>query len=220
MSDPPDGRGSYRPPVPGRVNLRTGADGSQFPPLPPPDAPERRIWHTPLIIGVLADTHMPGRARDLPPPVVATLREVDLILHAGDINTLDAMERIRRIGPPVLAVRGNVDVPELWQTLPVQRVVTIGKKTAENQEQQTWRIGITHGNGGGSAPEAARRSFSEVDCVIFGHNHTPMNEVVDGVLMFNPGSPTDRRREPFFSYGLLRVTETGITGEILRFQKG
>lgn len=213
-SDPPDSsdkRGSYRPPIPGRINLRTGADNSAFPPLPPPPPPEQRVWAPPLTIGVLADTHMPSRARDLPHLVASAMRNVDLILHAGDMTTLDALERIRRLGPPVLAVRGNTDLPDVGMTLPVQRIVQVGP----------WRIGVVHGNGGtgNTTPERARRSFSEVACVIFGHSHQPMNERVDGVLMFNPGSPTDRRTAPSFSYGLLRVTDEGITGEIIRFQR-
>ncbi len=213
-SDPPDRparQGSYRPPVPGRINLRTGADNSQFPPLPPPPPAEQRVWTPPLTIGVLADTHMPSRARDLPPLVAHAMRNVDLILHAGDLTTLDALERIRRLGPPVLAVRGNQEASDVRMRLPVQRVVEVGP----------WRIGMVHGDGGigRTTAERARRSFSEVACVIFGHSHEPMNEEVDGVLLFNPGSPTDRRKAPSFSYGFLQVTDTGITGEIIRFQR-
>jgi putative phosphoesterase len=210
-SDPPDKRNTYRPPIPGRPNLRTGADNSQFPPLPPPPPPERRVWTPPMTIGVLADTHMPARARDLPYPVAAAMKHVDLILHAGDLTTLDALEHIRRLGPPVLAVRGNLDTPDVAMTLPLQRIVEIG----------VWKIGMVHGNGGvgGTTPERARRSFTDVHCVIFGHSHTPMSERVNGVLLFNPGSPTDKRREPTFSYGLLRVTDDGIDGEIVRFQR-
>lgn len=210
-SDPPDKRGSYRPPVPGRVNLRTGADNSQFPPLPPPPPAEQRVWVPPMTVGVIADTHIPSRARDVPYPVANALRNVDLIIHAGDMTTRDALERVRRLGPSVLAVRGNTDSPDVAMTLPVQRIVMIGP----------WRIGVVHGNGGagGTTPERARRSFSEVDCVIFGHSHQPMNERVNGVLLFNPGSPTDRRGEAMFSYGLLRVTDTGIESEIIRFQR-
>ncbi len=212
-SDPPDRpqQGSYRPPVPGRVNLRTGADDSQFPPLPPPPPAEQRVWTPPLTIGVLADTHMPSKARELPPLVAHAMRNVALILHAGDLTTLDALERIRRLGPPVLAVRGNQEASDVRMRLPVQRVVEVGP----------WRIGMVHGDGGigRTTAERARRSFSNVTCVIFGHSHQPMNEEVDGVLLFNPGSPTDRRKEPSFSYGLLQVTDTGIAGEIIRFQR-
>jgi putative phosphoesterase len=210
-SDPPDKRGSYRPPIPGRPNLRTGADNSQFPPLPPPPPPEGRVWTTPLTIGVLADTHMPARARDLPFPVANTLKHVDLILHAGDLTTLDALEHIRKLGPPVLAVRGNMDTPDIAMRLPLQRVIVVGQ----------WKIGMVHGNGGVGAttPERARRFFTDAQCVIFGHSHTPMNERVNGVLFFNPGSPTDKRREPSYSFGLLRVTDEGIDGEIVRFQR-
>jgi hypothetical protein len=193
------------------VNLRTGADNSQFPPLPPPPPAEERVWTPPLTIGVLADTHMPSRARELPYLVTHAMRAVDLILHAGDLTTLDALERIRRLGPPVLAVRGNMESPDVRMRLPVQRIVVVGP----------WRIGVVHGDGGmgRTTAERARRSFSDVACIIFGHSHQPINEEVDGVLMFNPGSSTDRRTEPSFSYGLLQVTDEGITGEIIRFQR-
>ncbi len=165
----------------------------------------------PLTIGVLADTHMPSRARELPYLVTHAMRAVDLILHAGDLTTLDALERIRRLGPPVLAVRGNMESPDVRMRLPVQRIVVVGP----------WRIGVVHGDGGmgRTTAERARRSFSDVACIIFGHSHQPINEEVDGVLMFNPGSSTDRRTEPSFSYGLLQVTDEGITGEIIRFQR-
>ncbi len=223
MADPPDNRGSYRPPIPGRINLRTGADNSQFPPLPPLPPPEERAWAAPLLIGVIGDTHMPARARDLPPPVLHALKQVDLILHTGDFTTQDAMERIRRIGPPLLAVRGNMDAADVGvrgQRLPTKRTIAIARSDSDDP----WRIGMVHGDGGmgPTTPERALRSFAgtqAVDCVIFGHSHEPVNECVDGVLLFNPGSPTDRRRAPTFSYGILRVTDDGIEGEIIRFQR-
>lgn len=202
--EPPEKRNSYRPPVPGRRSMR------EAPPPQDTTPPERRVWTLPLTIGVIADTHMPTRARELPVPVVMGLRDVDLILHAGDITTRDALERIRRLGPPVLAVRGNQDAPDLAMSLPVQRVVTV----------ETWRIGMVHGDGSaGTTEQRARRAFTDVQCVIFGHSHQPVNEIVNDVLMFNPGSPTDRRRESTFSFGYLRITEAGIAGDLVRFQR-
>jgi len=179
--------------------------------LPPPPPAEERAWAPPLTIGVLADTHMPSRARELPYLVAQAMRAVDLILHAGDLTTLDALERIRRLGPPVLAVRGNMESPDVRMRLPAQRIVAVG----------SWRIGMVHGDGGigRTTAEHARRSFHDVACIIFGHSHQPMNEQVEGVLLFNPGSPTDRRTEPSFSYGLLHVTDEGVAGEIIRFQR-
>jgi putative phosphoesterase len=101
-----------------------------------------------------------------------------------------------------------VDPVELRRHLPRTRVVeALGR-----------RIGVTHGDGmGGSTPERALKSFSDVNCVVFGHSHQAMCEQRGGVLLFNPGSPTDKRFSEHYSYGLLTVTEAGISGEIIYF---
>ena len=159
-----------------------------------------------LIIGVLSDTHIPYRAGRVPEPVLAGFFGVDLILHAGDITTLSVLEQLACVAP-VVAVYGNVDPPETRRTLPRRRIISSGK----------WRLGLVHGDQGwGSPPVRALGMFSgdQVDAVVFGHSHQPYLARHDGVLLFNPGSPTDQRHSRRPSYGLLRLNET-IAGEVI-----
>ncbi len=159
----------------------------------------------PLTIGVIADTHIPVRARVLPAAALAALTGSDLILHAGDLVRLAALEPLQAIAP-VLAVYGNADPWEVAHRLPRRVLVLAGR----------WRIGLVHGDGErGKTPDRALAAFDAVDSVVFGHSHRPLCERRDGVLLFNPGSATDRRRAPCCSVGRLRVTEDGIEGEII-----
>lgn len=160
-------------------------------------------------IGVLSDTHVPTRARSVPAPVLQAFQGVDAILHAGDLADESVLRQLERLAP-VYAVRGNVDPPNLWHRLPARRLVTLGGV----------RIGLVHGDGtSGSTVERARRAFRAdgVDCIVFGHSHEPYCERRDGVLLFNPGSPTDRRRQPQHSYGFLTITDGRVEGRILYF---
>lgn len=161
-----------------------------------------------LRIGVISDTHIPARGRSLPAEVFRIFADVDLILHAGDLVTLDVLTELEALAP-VCAVYGNVDPPEVRRRLTARRIVEAGR----------FRIGLCHGDGGRSAVEVAARAFSGVDCVVFGHSHQPLCEWRGGVLFFNPGSPTDRRREAHYSVGLLRAGEA-LTGEIIRWPGG
>ncbi len=151
-----------------------------------------------MIIGVISDTHMPSRARTLPEALVERLREVDLILHAGDLTTHAVLEYLQTIAP-TRAVSGNVDEPALKQVLPMQLVVQAGR----------FRVGLVHGDGSGSSTiERASRAFDDVDCVIFGHSHIPTVQHYRSTLMVNPGSPTDPRREPRPSYAIITADES------------
>lgn len=144
-------------------------------------------------IGVISDTHMPARARELPAELLAALHAVDMILHAGDLTTADVLESLRAIAPTV-AVRGNVDSASVRVLLPDKQVI----------EADGFRIGLVHGDGSSlSTLERARRAFSDVDCIVFGHSHVPTVEKRGSVLMVNPGSPTDPRREPRPSYAII-----------------
>jgi len=155
---------------------------------------------------VLSDTHMPGRARNLPARLIADLETADLIVHAGDFATVETLEMLRAFAP-VEGVYGNVDEPELRRLLPRRKLIEVLGRP----------LGLVHGDSP-SLP-TAQRAYAEfvdqpVDVVVFGHSHKPLLRREGDVLLFNPGSPTDRRAEPRFSYGRLGVGEDGrLTAE-------
>ncbi len=156
-------------------------------------------------IGVLSDTHIPGRARRLPAPLLAAFAGVDLILHAGDITTADVLQQLRAIAP-VEAVAGNKDPVPLALSLGLTREFALGG----------YRIGMAHGHTGAgkSTVERALGHFRGADCVVFGHSHIPYCQWHDGTLAFNPGSATDRRRSPRCSYGFLYLEPGGLRTEL------
>jgi uncharacterized protein len=154
-----------------------------------------------VLLAVISDTHLPRGARRLPDACLEHLRAADLILHAGDFVTVAVLEEIEAIGPPVAAVHGNVDEPELAMRLPAATMV----------EADGARIAMTHDAGAAAGRlERMRRRFPEADAVVFGHSHIPLHEsdFDGGFQIFNPGSPTERRRSPRHTMGLCR-TEGG-----------
>lgn len=153
-------------------------------------------------LGIISDTHIPLRAKQLPVQVFKAFDGVDLILHAGDLVTEELLLELRAIAP-VEAVAGNCDPPYLTRQLPDTKILKLAGYT----------IGLTHGHIGDhriSTPRRALSLFEKVDLVVFGHSHSPYNEIVDGVYLFNPGSATDRRWEPKYSVGLIELGR-GIT---------
>lgn len=160
-----------------------------------------------IVVGVVADTHIPRKGKVLPEALIAAFRQVDLIVHAGDINRDYVIYELEELAP-VEAVAGNTDDDGMRQQLGTKKIITLGDK----------RIGVIHGDGErGTTFERVKKAFEKdaVDCVIFGHSHIPMNEVVEGVLYFNPGSPTDKRRQPRYSCGLLTVEDEHIYGSLV-----
>jgi len=158
-------------------------------------------------IGVLSDTHVPIRAKTLPHQVMKGLEGVDLILHAGDLVDEEVIWLLEEIAP-VEAVAGNVDSWELQKKLGEKKILTLNG----------FKIGLIHGHEGGrgTTVQRAAMAFTNVDCIVFGHSHQPYNQLHGSVLLFNPGSSTDRRRSPQHSYGLLHL-EDEIKGEIIYF---
>lgn len=150
-----------------------------------------------MIIGVLSDTHLTGR-RELPDEVFAAFDGVELILHAGDLNTLELLDVLRAIAP-VQAVAGNTDPWDVAQALGERKTVEAGGLT----------IGLVHGHvgKGRTTPERARSWFPAAEVVVFGHSHQPLIERVGEQLLVNPGSPTDRRRSPHHSCAILTVID-------------
>lgn len=160
-------------------------------------------------IGVISDTHIPRRAVIVPDVVKQKFKEVDLIIHAGDLVDLKVIKELEEIAP-VEAVYGNIDPVQVRDRLPRKRLISLGNFT----------IGIFHGDGvSGNTLKRAREAFSgyKTDCIVFGHSHIPLTERIDGILMFNPGSPTDRRKQPYHSFGLLTLTGESIDGRIFYF---
>ena len=157
-----------------------------------------------LLLAIISDTHLPRGSRALPAECVERLRAADLILHAGDLVTADVLADLRSIGPPVEAVHGNVDDVEVRALLPSARIVAAGAA----------RIAMVHDAGpagGRLARLRARFASGGADAVVFGHSHTPLHErdPATGFQIFNPGSPTDRRRQPTHTMGQARIGEDG-----------
>ena len=142
---------------------------------------------------------MPRGARALPEACVERLAAADAILHAGDFIELSVLEQLRALGPPVHAVRGNVDSAELQARLPLVTVVPAGGA----------RIAMIHDAGPAAGRLARmRRRFPGADAVVFGHSHLPLHEESGGFAIFNPGSPTERRRAQRHTMGVA-VAEEG-----------
>jgi putative phosphoesterase len=147
---------------------------------------------------VLADTHIRrGSSRRLPDSAYAHLDAADLILHAGDIVVGEVLDELRRFAP-VHAVLGNNDV-ELTGLLP---------ETVQHEIEGV-RVAMVHDSGPSTGRAGRlRRRFPEADVVVFGHSHIPWNEIgLDGQLLFNPGSPTERRSQPHHTLGALELRD-------------
>ena len=155
-----------------------------------------------MLLAVISDTHLPRGARALPEACVERLRSAELVLHAGDLVTAEVLADLRALGRPVAGVHGNVDDDEVRRLLPSARMVQVAGA----------RIAMVHDGGAaaGRLPRLRRR-FPDADAVIFGHSHIPLHETdpATGFQIFNPGSPTDRRRQPTHTMGLARIGEDG-----------
>ena len=178
-----------------------------------------------ITLGVISDTHIPDRARELNQKVIPVFREavVDAILHAGDISVPKVIDELEQVAP-VFAVRGNRDFLA-FRNLPMTRNLTFSGV----------RIGLTHGHGGwlryfrdrihfirfGYKHERILphilATFPDEKVIVFGHGHLTLNRWRNGQLLFNPGSPTcpeNKNLSP--SVGLLRITGRGeVRGEII-----
>ncbi len=158
-----------------------------------------------MIVGVVSDTHLPRFGRELPPALVRglTRAKVDVIAHCGDLTERIAIELLEEIAP-VIAVAGNNDGKELHRELGERAII----------EAEDARIGVVHGHAGKgrSTADRAYAAFNDerVDAILFGHSHIPYRARREGVLLFNPGSPTDKRLNPAYSYGIVRVEGTKL----------
>ncbi|MER7575389.1 metallophosphoesterase [Streptomyces sp. NPDC057806] len=152
---------------------------------------------------LMSDTHLPKRARALPGPLLAELPDADVVIHAGDwvdAATLDLLEsRSRRL----IAVYGNNDGPELRARLPEVARADLGGL----------RFGVVHETGPAQGREArCAARFPDLDVLVFGHSHIPWDTTApSGLRLLNPGSPTDRRRQPHCTYLTATVADGSLT---------
>lgn len=150
-------------------------------------------------IVVLSDTHMPKKARNLPKRLVQDLETADAIIHSGDWQTVELYQELRQYAD-VIGVTGNVDSAELKKLLSPKEIMKAGG----------YSIGVVHGHGTGKTTEKrALDAFKtdQIDCIVYGHSHIPIKKETNGILLLNPGSPTDKRRQKEFSYGILTIGE-------------
>jgi len=156
------------------------------------------------MIALLADTHMPRGSRRLPERCRELIAASEALVHAGDLTSEAVLEELRALCPTVYAVRGNVDAPVLRQRLP------------ETLELTLWGSSLAVIHDAGPARGRLRRlraRFPQADAVVFGHSHPPLHEEEAAFQIFNPGSPTERRRAPRASMGLLSRAGRGLVFE-------
>jgi hypothetical protein len=134
------------------------------------------------------------------------MRASDLILHAGDFTYPAVLDELESLGPPVVGVHGNVDTDELRRRLPEARIVNAdGAKIAIVHD-----AGPAHGR-----LERMHERFPEANALVFGHSHIPLHEERDGFQIFNPGSPTDKRRQPSYTMGVADVLDGRVRFKIV-----
>jgi uncharacterized protein len=156
-----------------------------------------------VLVVALADTHAPRRWKTCPPAVAAWLRRADAILHAGDVCTAAVLDELAQYAP-VQAVVGNNDGPDVaaWGALPTLETELAGL-----------RVAMIHDSGAASGRlRRMRTAFPDTDLVVFGHSHIPLDAADGGFRIFNPGSPTDRRRQPQGTFGVLEIDSGALAG--------
>ena len=165
-------------------------------------------------IAIIADTHMPRGSRRLPDACIDELRAADAIVHAGDFTGPEALGEIEALAAAdgrkrsFVAVHGNVDTADVVKGLPARAQIDLGGVT----------LGVIHDAGPRRGRLARmRREFPDADAVVFGHSHMPLAEREGAFQIFNPGSPTERRRAPARSMGVALAEDGRIEFEHMYF---
>ena len=157
---------------------------------------------------LIADTHLPKRAKDLPAQVWDEVDTADLVIHAGDWVSEDLLDELQERSQLLLACWGNNDGPGLRSRLPeVARTVVEGV-----------RIAVVHETGAAKGREARMQdAYPDTDLLVFGHSHIPWDTTTpNGLRLLNPGSPTDRRRQPYCTYMVARIGNGTVDAELHR----
>ncbi|WP_029116250.1 metallophosphoesterase [Mycobacterium sp. URHB0044] len=154
---------------------------------------------------LVADTHVPKRARDMPAVVWDEVARVDVVLHAGDWVVPSLLDELEARAKRLVACWGNNDGDELRRRLPERADVTLGGL----------RFTVVHETGAsGGRDERMARLYPDTDVLVFGHSHIPWDATArSGLRLLNPGSPTDRRRQPFCTYMTATVSD-GVLDEV------
>ncbi|MEZ0354941.1 metallophosphoesterase [Mycobacterium sp. SA01] len=154
---------------------------------------------------LLADTHIPKRARDLPAQVWHEVEQCDVVIHAGDWVEVGLLDELSARSRRLIACWGNNDGPELRSRLPERNDVTL----------DGLRFTVVHETGAASGREARMaQQYPHTDVLVFGHSHIPWDTTTKtGLRLLNPGSPTDRRRQPFCTY-MTVVTRSGVLADV------
>ncbi|SDL42551.1 metallophosphoesterase family protein [Tessaracoccus oleiagri] len=157
----------------------------------------------PVELVILADTHLPKRAKDLPPELWAAIDDADVVVHAGDWVDVALLDQLERRSRRLVGVYGNNDGADLRARLP----------EVARAEVEGVRLAVVHETGQAAGREARMAAaFPETDVLVFGHSHIPWDKVAPGGLrLLNPGSPTDRRRQPVGTF----MTATVADGRLL-----
>jgi uncharacterized protein len=152
---------------------------------------------------VLADTHVPRRARDLPAKLWRDIDRADVVIHAGDWVDVSLFDAVEERATRLIGVWGNNDSPELRRRLP----------EVAHAQLDGVRLAVVHETGPRTGREMrADRVFPDTDIVVFGHSHIPWDTVTPaGLRLLNPGSPTDRRRQPTATYLTARIRRSRLT---------
>jgi hypothetical protein len=159
-----------------------------------------------VLIAVVSDTHLPRGTRRIPERCLDAMRSADAILHAGDFVSEQVLYELEALGPPVHAVFGNMDSSELRRRLPAEQTLTLGGVA----------IGMLHDGGPARGRlERLRLRFPDAQAVVFGHSHLPLHDASGGFQIFNPGSPTERRRAPAHTMGAARVENGRVSFELI-----
>ena len=153
---------------------------------------------------LMSDTHLPKRAKDLPAELWSAVDAADVVFHAGDWVDVETLDRLEARSSRLVACWGNNDGPELRARLPEIARVTIAGL----------RFAVVHETGAATGRERRMdEAFDDVDVLVFGHSHIPWDTITPhGMRLLNPGSPTDRRRQPHCTY----LTATVTDGELSR----
>jgi putative phosphoesterase len=162
----------------------------------------------PVRLLVIADTHLPTRAKALPPEVLAELDACDGVVHAGDWVDEATVDLLEARAPFLLGCAGNNDGPALHRRLP-----EVGRREIDGV-----RIGVVHETGPAPGREARMDdAFPDLDVLVFGHSHIPWSSTTPaGLRLLNPGSPTDRRRQPHRTYGVLELDSGTVSWSLRR----